>query len=68
MWEVETVAKLKAELEKLHQLLQPMLVEVEMAMDTETYPDWSVVKANLLEALELVRKLERDQVWKSFKK
>jgi len=62
------VTKLGAEFQKLHQLLQPMLVEVEMAIDTETYPDWSVVKTNLLEALEIVRKLERDQVWKSFKK
>lgn len=62
------MAQLKAQLEKLRQLLHPMLVEVEMAMDTETYPDWRVVKANLLEALEIVRKLERDQVWKSFKK
>ena len=62
------MTKLGAEFQKLHQLLQPMLVEVEMAIDTETYPDWSVVKTNLLEALEIVRKLERDQVWKSFKK
>lgn len=62
------MAKLKADLERLHQLLRPMLVEVEMAIDTETYPDWRVVKTNLLEALEIVRKLERDQVWKSFKK
>lgn len=61
------MAKLKAELDRLHQLLKPMLVEVEMAIDTETYPDWGVVKTNLLEALEIVRKLERDQVWKSFK-
>jgi hypothetical protein len=45
-----------------------MLVEVEMAIDTETYPDWGVVKSNMLEALEIVRKLERDQVWQSFKK
>jgi len=45
-----------------------MLVEIEMAIDTQTYPDWRVVKTNLLEALELVRKLERDQVWRSFKK
>ncbi|MBI3950106.1 MAG: hypothetical protein HY314_06595 [Acidobacteria bacterium] len=62
------MAKLKAELERLRQVLHPMLVEIEMAMDTETYPDWSVVKTNMLEALEIVRKLERDQVWRSFKK
>lgn len=61
------MAKLKAELQKLRRLLQPMLVEIEMAIDTETYPDWSVVKTNLLEALEIVRKLERDQLWTSFK-
>ena len=62
------MAKLTAELKRLHQLLHPMLVEIEMAIDTQTYPDWRVVKTNLLEALELVRKLERDQVWRSFKK
>jgi hypothetical protein len=60
--------KLKSQLERLHQLLRPLLIEVEMAIDTETYPDWSVVKSNLLEALEIVRKLEADQVWKTFKK
>lgn len=62
------MTKLKVELQKLHQLLRPILVEVEMAIDTETYPDWGVVKSNMLEALEIVRKLERDQVWQSFKK
>ncbi|MCS6805956.1 MAG: hypothetical protein RMM98_06325 [Acidobacteriota bacterium] len=62
------MAKLKIELQKLHQLLHPILVEVEMAIDTQTYPDWSVVKSNMLEALEIVRKLEREQVWQSFKK
>ena len=62
------MAQLKAQLENLRQLLHPMLVEVEIAIDTETYPDWSVVKTNLLEALEIVRKLERDQIWRSFKK
>lgn len=62
------MTKLKVQLDKLHQLLHPMLVEVEMAIDTETYPDWTVVKSNLLEALEIVRKLERDQLWRSFKK
>jgi hypothetical protein len=61
------MAKLKTELDRLHHLLKPMLVEVEMAIDTETYPDWGVVKTNLLEALEIVRKLERDQIWRSFK-
>ena len=62
------MSKLKAQLERLHQLLRPTLVEVEMAIDTETYPDWTIVKSNLLEALEIVRKLEADQLWKTFKK
>ncbi|RMG55704.1 MAG: hypothetical protein D6723_02085 [Acidobacteria bacterium] len=62
------MAKLKTQLKRLHELLHPLLVEVEMAIDTETYPDWSVVKTNLLEALEIVRKLERDQLWRSFNK
>lgn len=39
-----------------------------MAIDTETYPDWTVVKSNLAEALEIVRRLEADQLWKTFKK
>jgi hypothetical protein len=62
------LAELKKELDRLHELLRPMLVEVEMAIDTGTYPDWSVVKTNLLESLEVVRKLERDQVWRLIRK
>jgi hypothetical protein len=34
-----------------------------MALDTETYPDWTETKEGLLKALEVVRKLERDQTW-----
>jgi hypothetical protein len=43
-------------------------VEVEMAIDTETYPDWTEVKEKILQALEVVRKLERDQLWRALKK
>jgi len=57
------MARLKADLERLRQLLHPVLIEIEQGIETETYPDWSVVKENLLQALELVRKLERDQLW-----
>jgi predicted metallo-beta-lactamase superfamily hydrolase len=53
----------RADLERLHQLLQSVLREVEQGIRAETYPEWSGVKENLLQALELVRKLERDQLW-----
>jgi hypothetical protein len=53
----------KAELSKLRETLHSIIVEVEMALDTETYPDWSDTKENLLKAIESVRKLERDQMW-----
>jgi hypothetical protein len=32
-------------------------------MDTGTHPDWSDTKENLLRAIEIVRKLERDHIW-----
>lgn len=51
------------DLENLHNKMHNILVEVEIALDTNTYPDWSVVKDRLLESLELVKKLERDQIW-----
>jgi len=53
----------KAELAKLREVIQSTLVEVEIAIDTETYPEWSETKENLLRAIELVRKLEREQMW-----
>lgn len=62
------MTKLKSSLEQLRGLLQPILVEVEMAMDTQTYPDWTVVKDHILQSLELVRKLERDQIWQPLRK
>ena len=52
-----------AELTRLRELLQSTIVEVEIALDTNTYPDWSDTKENLLRAIEIVRKLERDQMW-----
>jgi hypothetical protein len=58
----------KAELSKLRELLHSVIVEVEMALDTETYPDWSNTKENLLKAIETVRKLERDQMWSKLSK
>ncbi|GBC76951.1 hypothetical protein HRbin08_00419 [bacterium HR08] len=57
------MAELKADLERLRELLHPILAEVEAGIAGETHPDWSVVKEHLLQALELVRKLERDQLW-----
>jgi hypothetical protein len=53
----------KSDLSKLRELLHSTLVEVEMAIDSETYPDWTDTKENLLKAIEVVRKLERDQTW-----
>jgi hypothetical protein len=52
-----------SELTKLRELLRSAIVEVEMAIDTATYPDWAETKESLLKALEVVRKIERDQAW-----
>lgn len=56
------------DLSKLREILHSTIVEVEMAIDTATYPDWSDTKENLLKALEIVRKLERDSVWSKLTK
>ena len=53
----------KTDLSKLREVLQSAIVEVEIAMDTGTHPDWAETKENLLKAIEVVRKLERDQLW-----
>lgn len=58
----------KTDLSKLREHLHSTLVEVEMAIDTSTYPDWSETKESLLKALEIVRKLERDQMWTKLSK
>lgn len=62
------MGRLKTDLMELRQLLHPVLVEVEMAIDTETYPDWTEIKEKIVQALEVVRKLERDQLWRALKK
>ena len=59
---------LKSALEKLPGVLHPLLVEVGMAIDTQTYPDWTVVKDHPPQALGLVRRLERDQLWQPLTK
>ena len=51
------------ELTKLRELLHSTLVEVEVALDTGTHPDWSETKECLLRAIEIVRRLERDNLW-----
>ncbi|MFY9611668.1 MAG: hypothetical protein WAU45_24030 [Blastocatellia bacterium] len=56
------------ELSKLRELLSATLVEVEIAIDTATYPDWTETKENLLRAIDIVRKLERDQTWSKLSK
>ena len=53
----------KTDLSKLREVLHQAIVEVEMAMDSGTHPDWSETKQNLLRAIEIVRKLERDHLW-----
>jgi hypothetical protein len=58
----------KPELSKLRQILRSTVVEVEVAIDTATYPDWAETKENLLRALEVVRRLERDQTWSKLSK
>jgi hypothetical protein len=56
------------DLTRLRELLHSTIVEVEMALDTATYPDWSDTKENLLKALDVIRKLERDQMWTKLSK
>lgn len=56
------------ELSKLRELLSSTMVEVEVAIDTATYPDWTETKENLLRAIDIVRKLERDQTWSKLSK
>lgn len=53
----------KTELSKLREILHLAVVEVEVAIDTGTHPDWADTKQNLVQAIEIVRKLERDQLW-----
>ncbi|HMG32454.1 MAG TPA: hypothetical protein VKM94_00845 [Blastocatellia bacterium] len=57
-----------SDLVKLREVLEAAKVEVEIALDTQTYPDWSVTKENLLRAVDIVRKLERDQMWAALSK
>ena len=56
------------ELTKLREALHRSLVEVEVAIDTATHPDWTETKENLLQAIEIVRKLERDSLWSALSK
>jgi len=56
------------DLARLRELLHSTLVEVEVAIDTQTYPDWSETKENLLRAVDIVRRLERDSVWAKLSK
>ena len=56
------------DLTKLREMLRASLVEVEVAIDSATYPDWSDTKQSLLGAMDLVRKLEQEQIWSVLKK
>ena len=53
----------KTDLSKLREVLHSAIVEVEVALDTGTHPDWTETKQNLLQAIDIVRKLERDHLW-----
>jgi hypothetical protein len=53
----------KTDLVKLREVLHSAIVEVEIAIDTGTNPDWTESKENLLKAIEILRKLERDNLW-----
>ena len=50
------------ELTKPREIPHAALVEVEMAIDSATYPGWSDTKQNLLRAMDSVRKLEQQQI------
>jgi hypothetical protein len=56
------------DLNKLHDILRKALVEVEVAIDTQTYPDWADMKESLLRAIDITRRLERDQIWSKLSK
>jgi hypothetical protein len=56
------------DLYRLHDILRKALVEVEVAMDTQTYPDWADTKESLLRAIDITRRLERDQIWSKLSK
>jgi hypothetical protein len=56
------------DLSKLREILHSTVVEVEIAMDTGTHPDWSDTKENLLRAIEIVRRLERAHLWSALSK
>jgi len=56
------------DLSRLRELLHSTLVEVEVALDTQTFPDWSESKEKLLRAIEILRRLERDSVWAKLSK
>ncbi len=58
----------KSDLSRLRELVHKTLVEVEMSIDTRTYPDCTETKENLLRAIDIVRKLERDQMWSALSK
>jgi collagenase-like PrtC family protease len=58
----------KQDLTRLREILHSALVEVEVAIDTATHPDWSETKESLLRAIEIVRKMERDSVWTKLSK
>jgi len=51
------------DLSKLREVLHSTLVEVEVAIDTATHPDWAETKESLLRAVDIVRRLERDRMW-----
>jgi hypothetical protein len=65
---VKNMATTESDLSKLREILHSTIVEVEIAMDTGTHPDWSDTKESLLRAIEIVRRLERDNLWSALSK
>ncbi|HJZ66564.1 MAG TPA: hypothetical protein VKF81_00350 [Blastocatellia bacterium] len=65
---VKNMATADSDISKLREILHSTIVEVEIAMDTGTHPDWSEAKENLLRAIEIVRRLERDNLWSALSK
>lgn len=65
---MKNMATADSEMSRLREILHSTQVEIEIAMDTATHPDWTEAKENLLRAIEIVRRLERDNLWSALSK
>jgi hypothetical protein len=64
---VEGIMETK-ELLRLRELLRSALEEVQAAAQNRAEPDWAQMKEKLLKAVELVRRIEREQMWSALLK